>query len=235
MQTSRGGTLVRRSALVAVLLAAAAVAVSGGAATATFTSTAPEVKKKPKLIRGPRGRRGPAGPRGAPGPRGAQGPTGPQGQAGGTGPAGPPGAQGPTGPPGPSGPPGAGAQRISADLPAGTPETEILNLGGLVLKAACSAGGDLSLEASSTANNGRARSGVISAGTPDAASYGEDDDLDTTDGFDLVGAHDDDALGTFVYRSPTGSTLVSGSFLVEQYSVGGAARCLIAGSAFVAQ
>jgi hypothetical protein len=235
MQTSRGGTLVRRSALVAVLLAAAAVAVSGGAATATFTSTAPEVKKKPKLIRGPRGRRGPAGPRGAPGPRGAQGPTGPQGQAGGTGPAGPPGAQGPTGPPGPSGPPGAGAQRISADLPAGTPETEILNLGGLVLKAACSAGGDLSLEASSTANNGRARSGVISAGTPDAASYAEDDDLDTTDGFDLVGAHDDDALGTFVYRSPTGSALVSGSFLVEQYSVGGAARCLVAGSAFVAQ
>jgi hypothetical protein len=131
--------------------------------------------------------------------------------------------------------PGAGAQRISADLPAGTPETEILKLGGLVLKAACSAGGDLSLEASSTANNGRARSGVISAGTPDAASYAEDDDLDTTDGFDLVGAHDDDALGTFVYRSPTGSALVSGSFLVEQYSIGGAARCLVAGSAFVAQ
>jgi hypothetical protein len=104
-----------------------------------------------------------------------------------------------------------------------------------VLKAACSAGGDLSLEASSTANNARARSGVVSAGTPDAASYAEDDDLDTTDGFDLVGAHDDDALGTFVYRSPNGSALVSGSFLVEQYSIGGAARCLVAGSAFVAQ
>jgi Collagen triple helix repeat (20 copies) len=235
MQTSRGGTLVRRSALAAALLAATAVAVSGGDATATSTGAAPEVKKKPKLIRGPRGRRGPAGPRGIPGPRGPQGPPGPPGPGGATGPAGPPGAQGPAGPPGPSGPPGAGAQRISADLPAGTPETEILNLGGLVLKAACSAGGDLSLEASSTANNGRARSGVISAGTPDAASYAEDDDLDTTDGFDLVGAHDDDALGTFVYRSPTGSALVSGSFLVEQYSIGGAARCLVAGSAFVAQ
>jgi hypothetical protein len=229
--------LVRRSVLVAVLLAAAAVAVSGGAATATSTGAAPELKKKPKpkLIRGPRGRRGPAGPRGLPGPRGPQGPGGPQGPAGATGPAGLPGAQGPAGPPGPPGPPGAGAQRISADLSAGTPETEILNLGGLVLKAACSAGGDLSLEASSTANNGRARSGVISAGTPDAASYAEDDDLDTTDGFDLVGAHDDDALGTFVYRSPTGSAVVSGSFLVEQYSIGGAARCLVAGSAFVAQ
>ena len=227
--------MVRRSALVAALLAAAAVAVSGGAAKATSTGAAPEVKKKPKLIRGPRGRRGPAGPRGLAGPRGPQGPPGLPGPGGATGPAGSPGAQGPAGPPGPSGPPGAGAQRISADLPAGTPETEVLNLGGLVLKAACSAGGDLSLEASSTANNGRARSGVISAGTPDAASYAEDDDLDTTDGFDLVGAHDDDALGTFVYRSPTGSALVSGSFLVEQYSIGGAARCLVAGSAFVAQ
>ena len=226
--------MVRRSALAAVLLAAAAVAVSGGATTATSSGAVPEMKKKPKpkVIRGPRGRRGPPGPRGLPGPRGAQGPPGAQGPAG---PAGPAGTQGPAGPAGPPGPAGAGAQRISADLPAGTPETEILGLGGLVLKAACSAGGDLSLEASSTANNARARSGVISAGTPDAASYAEDDDLDTTDGFDLVGAHDDDALGTFVYRSPTGSALVSGSFLVEQYSIGGAARCLVAGSAFVAQ
>ena len=229
--------MVRRSALVAGLLAAAAVAVSSGAATATSSGGGPEAKTKPKpkVIRGPRGRRGPPGPRGLPGPRGPQGSPGAQGPAGAVGPVGPTGAQGPAGPAGPPGPAGAGATRISADLTAGTPETAILSLGGLVLKAACSAGGDLSLEASSTANNGRARSGVIAAGTPDAASYAEDDDLDTTDGFDLVGAHDDDALGTFVYRSPTGSALVSGSFLVEQYSIGGAARCLVAGSAFVAQ
>lgn len=219
------------------LLAAAVVAVSGGAATAASSGAVLEVKKKPKpkVIRGPRGRRGPPGPRGLLGPHGPQGQPGAQGPTGPVGPAGPGGAQGPAGPAGPPGPAGAGAQRISADLPAGTPETEILGLGGLVLKAACSAGGDLSLEASSTTNNARARSGVISAGTPDSASYAEDDDLDTTDGFDLVGAHDDDALGTFVYRSPTGSAVVSGSFLVEQYSIGGAARCLVAGSAFVAQ
>jgi hypothetical protein len=226
--------VLRRSVLVALLLATAAVAVSGGVATATSGGAAPEVKKKPKpkVLRGPRGRRGPMGPRGFPGLPAPQGPPGLQGPAGAVGPQGPQGPQGPAGPPGP---PGAGAQRISADIPAGTPETQILSLGGLVLKAACSAGGDLSLEASSTANNGRARSGVISAGTPDAASYAEDDDLDTTDGFDLVGAHDDDALGTIVYRSSTGSAVVSGSFLVEQYSIGGAARCLVAGSAFVAE
>jgi hypothetical protein len=104
-----------------------------------------------------------------------------------------------------------------------------------VLKGACSAGGDLSLEASSTANNARARASVIAAGTPDVTAYDEDDDLDTTDGFDFVGANDDDALGSLVYRSPTGTTVVSVDYLVEQYSVGGAARCLIAGAALVGQ
>jgi len=83
-------------------------------------------------------------------------------------------------------------------------------------------------------NNARARALVISAGTPDKAAYDEDDDLDSTDGFDFVGADDDDAMGTLVYRSPTGSSMVSFDFLVEQYSVGGAARCLIAGVAAVA-
>jgi hypothetical protein len=118
-------------------------------------------------------------------------------------------------------------------VPAGTPETQILNAGGLVLKGACSAGGDLSLEASSTTNNARARASVVAAGTPDSVSFDEDDDLDITDGFDFVGADDDDALGTVLYRSPSGSTVVTVDFLVEQYSVGGAARCLIAGAALV--
>jgi hypothetical protein len=211
----------RRFAFAAMLLAAV-VAVAAG------TSGAAEEKKKPKprVIRGPRG---PVGPRGLPGERGPQGPVGPQGAVGATGPAGPPGPLGPPGPPGP------GAQRFSFDVPAGTPETQVVSAGGLVLKGACSAGGDLSLEASSTANNARARASVIAAGTPDVVAYDEDDDLDTTDGFDFVGANDDDALGTLVYRSPTGTTVVTVDYLVEQYSVGGAARCLIAGAALVGQ
>jgi hypothetical protein len=111
----------------------------------------------------------------------------------------------------------------------------VLSVGGLVLHGACSAGGDLSLEASSTTNNARARASVVSAATPaDKVAYDEDDDLDTTDGFDFLGADDDDAMGTVVYRSATGSSVVSADFLVEQYSVGGAARCLIAGTAAVA-
>jgi hypothetical protein len=107
-----------------------------------------------------------------------------------------------------------------------------------VLKGACSPTGDLSLEAASTANNARARASVVAAGatgTPDTVVYDEDDDLDTTDGFDFLGGDDDDAVGTLVYRAPSGSMVVTVDFLVEQYSVGGAARCLIAGAAVVAQ
>jgi Collagen triple helix repeat (20 copies) len=227
----------RRSALVALVIAAAAVAFTGGIAATAGAVGAPEAKKKPKLklVRGPRGRRGPIGPRGLAGERGPDGPAGP---AGAQGPAGEPGAQGPAGPPGTTGPerqPGPGAERISFDVPVGSAETQILSLGGLVLRGACSSTGDLLLEAASTANNARARASVVSAGTPDKVAYDEDDDLDTTDGFDFVGADDDDAVGTLVYRAPTGSTVVTVDFLVEQYSIGGAARCLIAGAAVVAQ
>jgi Collagen triple helix repeat (20 copies) len=225
----------RRPALVALLIAALAVVLSGGIAATAGTLDTPAAKKKPKpkVIRGPRGRRGPIGPRGLPGERGPAGPPGAQGPIGVSGPSGPAGLPGPAGAVGPPGPSGPGAERISFDVPVGTAETQILSLGGLVLKGACSATGDLSLEASSTANNARARASVIAAGTPDTVAYHEDDDLDTTDGFDLVGGDDDDAVGTLVYRAPTGSTVVTVDFLVEQYSVGGAARCLVSGAAVV--
>jgi Collagen triple helix repeat (20 copies) len=218
----------------ALLLAALAVALSGGIAATAGTMDTPAAKKKPKpkLIRGPRGRRGPIGPGGLPGERGPAGPPGAQGPVGAAGAPGPAGLSGPAGPPGPSGP---GAERISFDVPVGTADTQILSLGGLVLKGACSATGDLSLEASSNANNARARASVVAGGTPDTVAYDEDDDLDTTDRFDFLGGDDDDAVGTLVYRAPTGSTVVTVDFVVEQYSVGGAARCLVAGTAVVGQ
>jgi Collagen triple helix repeat (20 copies) len=214
------------------LLAAALVAAFGlatlGAGLGAAAQSAPEAKPKkprPKVIRGPRGRRGPrgfVGPQGAQGPPGAQGPAGEQGPAGAQGPAGPVGATGPS------------ATRINFDAPAGSAEAEIANVGGLILRGACSAGGDLSLQASSAANNARARASVVAAGTPaDTVAYDEDDDLDTIDGFDFVGAADDDATATLVYRSAAGS-VVTANLLMEQYSVGGSARCLIAGSAVVA-
>lgn len=221
--------MFRATASIALLGAVAALALLGGTAWSAGGREGAEAKKpKPRVIRGPRG------PRGFPGPRGPRGLSGLEGSSGPVGPAGPAGPVGPVGPAGPAGPAGPSAARFSFDVAAGTVETQVLNLGGLVLRGACSAGGDLSFEASSTANNARARASVISVGTPDKVAYDEDDDLDSTDGFDFVGADDDDAMGTIVYRSPTGTSTVTADFIVEQYSVGGAARCLIAGTAVVA-
>jgi Collagen triple helix repeat (20 copies) len=215
---------MRRGLLAATVVAAVGIT-TFAAGFGSAASSEPEAKpKRPKVkvVRGPRGLRG---PRGFAGPPGLSGPTGP------AGPQGPPGPQGPAGL---AGPPGPSAVRIAFDVSAGTAETQIASVGGLILNGACSAGGDLSLEASSTANNARARAMVVASGTPaDTVAYDEDDDLDTIDGFDFVGAADDDALATLVYRSAAGA-VVTANLMLEQYSVGGAARCLVAGSAVTA-
>jgi hypothetical protein len=158
-----------------------------------------------------RGARGPAGPQG---PAGLQGPTGPQGPAGATGPAGP------------------GAAKLSYDVPSNTPAAPILTFGGLILRAACSASGDMTVSARSTLDNAR----LHVAGIDDtAAFYKEDDDLDASADLDVLGASDDDVAGTIVYRAPTGTSTVSVSFLAEEYSIAGVSRCQFAGTAVVAQ
>jgi hypothetical protein len=154
------------------------------------------------------------------GPQGLQGPQGP------VGPVGPQGLQGATGPTGP------GASKIAFDAPANTPTGTILTFGGLILRAACSAAGDMSVGARSTLDNARLHvAGVDDTG----AFYREDDDLDLSSDFDVLGSNDDDVAGTIVYRTPTGSGTVSVSFLGEEYSIAGVARCQFAGTAVSAQ
>jgi hypothetical protein len=149
-------------------------------------------------------RRGERGEPGRPGPAGPQGPQGPQGPVGAHGPA------GPAGPPGTAGPP---ATRINYDVPSSTAATTLLTLGGLILRGACSSGGDTTINARSTLDNAR----LHAAFTSDAgAQYSEDDDLDATDDFDFLSAEDDDVAGTLVYRSPTGTSVVTVSFMSEQ-------------------
>jgi hypothetical protein len=155
--------------------------------------------------------RGPGGPQG---PAGPQGPIGPQGPVGATGPAGP------------------GAAKLGYDVPANTPAATILTFGGLILRAACSAAGDMTVSARSTLDNARLHVAAIDDA---AASYREDDDLDASSDYDVLGASDDDVAGTIVYRAPTGATTVSVSFLAEEYSIAGVARCQFAGTAVVAQ
>jgi Collagen triple helix repeat (20 copies) len=165
------------------------------------------------------------------GARGADGPAGPRGADGARGPVGPAGPAGPTGPAGPPGPP---AQRVNLDVPANTPDAQILSLGGLVLRGGCSAAGDLAVEASSSANNAKASAFFVADNPANVAGYVEDDDLDSTDGFDFLGSSDDDVAGTLVYRAPGGTSYISVSFVAEQVSVGGANRCIFGGTATVA-
>jgi hypothetical protein len=161
-----------------------------------------------------------------PSQRGARGAAGPQGPAGPLGPAGPPG---PMGLPGAAGP---GAARLSHDVPANTPATTVLTFGGLILRAACSSAGDMSITARSTLDNAR----LHVAGIDDTeAFYREDDDLDASSDYDVLGASDDDVAGTIVYRSPTGTSVVTVSFLAEEYSLAGTGRCQFAGAGVVAQ
>ena len=154
------------------------------------------------------------GARGLPGPQGPLGPAGPQGPQGATGPAGP------------------GASKIAFDAPANTPTATILTFGGLILRAACSSAGDMSVDARSTLDNARLHvAGVDDTG----AFYREDDDLDAGSDSDVLGSDDDDVAGTIVYRTPTGSGTVSVSFLGEEFSIAGVTRCQFAGTAVSAQ
>jgi hypothetical protein len=199
----------------------AAFAVNAGAVNGIKASRAP---KPGRLV--PLGRNAKLPASVVPTQRGARGLTGPQGRAGPQGPIGP---QGPAGGPGPAGP---SAAKLAYDAPANTPAATILTFGGLIIRAACSSGGDTTVNARSTLDNARVH---VAAIDDTAAFYREDDDLDASSDYDVLGASDDDVAGTIVYRSPTGSTTVSVSFLSEEYSIAGVNRCQFAGTAVVAQ
>ncbi len=85
-----------------------------------------------------------------------------------------------------------------------------------------------------SANNAKASAFLVADNPANVAAYVEDDDLDSTDGFDFLGSSDDDVAGTLVYRAPAGASYVSVSFLAEQQSVGGANRCIFGGTATLA-
>ena len=224
-------------AFVGAALALAAATPAGGAArhaVATFAVNAGAVNgikasrtpKAGKLV--PLGRNAKLPASVVPTQRGARGLTGPQG------PAGPPGAQGAAGPQGAPGPPGTagpGAAKLNFDAPANTPVTTILTYGGLILRAACSSAGDTTITARSTLDNARIH---VAAVDDTGAVYREDDDLDATDDFDVMGTNDDDVAGTIVYRSPTGSSTVSVNFMNEEFSIAGVNRCQFAATAVAA-
>jgi hypothetical protein len=126
---------------------------------------------------------------------------------------------------------GLDAGRVDFRAAAGTPSTDVLNLGGLILRASCSAGPDLQVLADTSVLN----STVHVSWNRDPANqpfYRDDNDFDPGDNFQIMSAGNDDrAQGTLVYSSPAGSH-VSVTFQSEEADAfGGTVNCLFAGTA----
>jgi hypothetical protein len=123
------------------------------------------------------------------------------------------------------------AGRVDFRAAAGTAVTDVLNLGGLILRASCSAGPDLQVLADTTVLN----STIHISWNRDPANqpfYRDDNDFDPGDNFQIMSAGNDDrAQGTLVYSSPAGSH-VSVIFQSEEGDAfGGTVNCLFAGTA----
>jgi hypothetical protein len=126
---------------------------------------------------------------------------------------------------------GLHAAKIDFRAAAGTAPAEILNLGGLILRATCAAGPDLDVRADTSILN----STIHVSWNRDPANtpfYRDDNDFDPGDNFAIMsGGNDDRAQGTLVYTSPTGST-VSVTFQSEEDDAfAGATDCLFSGTA----
>jgi hypothetical protein len=126
---------------------------------------------------------------------------------------------------------GLDAGRVDFRAAAGTATTEVLNLGGLILRASCAAGPDLDVRADTSVPN----STVHVSWNRDPANqpfYRDDNDFDPGDNFQIMSAGNDDrAQGTLVYTSPAGST-TSVTFQSEEADAfGGTINCLFSGTA----
>jgi hypothetical protein len=123
------------------------------------------------------------------------------------------------------------AGRVDFRAAAGTAQTEILNLGGLILKASCSSGPDLDVRADTTVLN----STVHVSWNRDPANqpfYRDDNDFDPGDNFSIMSAGNDDrAQGTLVYSSPAGSHVTVTFQSEEANAFANTVNCLFAGTA----
>jgi hypothetical protein len=118
-------------------------------------------------------------------------------------------------------------EKIAFVAAAGTGGTQVLNLNGLTISAACSAGPALSVSATTAVSGALIHSG----GTydPAASFYGEDDPFNVGDpAFDVLQdtATNTNLRGTLVYVRPDGE-VVTADFLAEETATG----CVFAGTA----
>jgi hypothetical protein len=114
---------------------------------------------------------------------------------------------------------------------AGTPLSNVLNLGGLALNAACNAGPALSVSATTTVSGAIVHSGGTWLGTAAAEEdwYIEDDDFNVGESFDVLDSAttgSSNLEGSLVYTRQDGG-VVTASFLAEASG----SNCTFAGTA----
>jgi hypothetical protein len=126
---------------------------------------------------------------------------------------------------------GLHAAKIDFRAPAGTAITDILNFGGLILRASCGAGSDLDVRADTTVLN----STIHVAWNKDpgnASFYRQSNDFDPGANFAIMSAgNDDDAQGTLVYTSPAGATVTLTFQSEETNAFANTTDCLFSGTA----
>ncbi len=127
---------------------------------------------------------------------------------------------------------GLDAARIDFRGVVGTAQTDVLNLGGLLLRASCNAGPDLEVVATSFV----ADSALHVSWNKDPgnlAFYRQENDLDPGESFPVMtAANDDSAEGTISYSTPAGAQ-VSVTFQSEEGNAfNSTVPCLFAGTAF---
>jgi hypothetical protein len=127
---------------------------------------------------------------------------------------------------------GAAVARVHFARPAGS-EAQILDAGGLRLKASCNASSAMTVTASTDSGNGWIRvSGTMQqAQNSTAAVLLEDDEFKPGDEFNVLPANADNIAGQIVHLAGDGST-VTVSFLAEQgVAPSRGYACLFAGTA----
>jgi len=136
------------------------------------------------------------------------------------------GPQGPAGPQGPPGPPGSGGQATPIDfrVPVNTASAVIFDSGKLQLAAACSAGGVVTLTATTSVDHATIQTHGNSA---DSALNDFDIAMPLTIDSDV------NEERTIVYTEPGGQIVVLPYLVAEDMPLGGTVACLVSGLAFV--
>ena len=115
--------------------------------------------------------------------------------------------------------------------------TEVLNLGGLVLRAECTGADNLHVQADTTVADAIITSSMVrDQGPPDVAHAVHDPDFNPGDNLDILddagvgGTSSFDVGGTLTYSTPAGVT-VTATFQADEVPFGTGDGCLFAGHA----